>query len=128
MESHRMVLYLPKKMSAALLLAGYLSSDEGQKAYRGVFRDSPFDAGSEVGKRIKAAGAQVVGAASIVDRRDLSAHSTGSGQAGSGRAADLGVPFVSLLEIALPTYEPAACPLCAQGVAVVKPGSRPVVA
>ena len=34
----------------------------------------------------------------------------------------------ALLDIALPTYEPGACPLCAQGLAVVKPGSRPVVA
>ena len=46
--------------NAALLLAGYLASDEGQKAYRGVFRDSPFDEGSEFGKRIKQAGAKVV--------------------------------------------------------------------
>ena len=62
----------------------------------------------------RAAGAQVVGAASIVDR-----------SAGTVR---FDVPFVSLLDLSLPTYEPAVCPLCAQGVAVVKPGSRPVVA
>ena len=37
------------------------------------------------------------------------------------------VPFVALLEIALPTYEPEQCPLCAQGLPVVKPGSRPRV-
>ncbi len=36
--------------------------------------------------------------------------------------ADLGVPFHALLPIDLPTYDPAACPLCAQGVPVVKPG------
>jgi len=70
----------------------------------------------------RAAGAQVVGAASIVDRST----STGSGQAGGGRAADLGVPFASLLDIDLPTCEPDKCPLCAQGLPVVKPGSRPV--
>ena len=46
--------------NAALLLAGYLASDEGQKAYRGVARDSPFDEGSEFGKRIKEAGAKVI--------------------------------------------------------------------
>jgi orotate phosphoribosyltransferase len=63
----------------------------------------------------KAAGGQVVGAASIVDR----------GAPGMARA-DLGVPFVTLLHVDLPTYEPDACPLCAQGMAVVKPGSRPV--
>jgi orotate phosphoribosyltransferase len=60
----------------------------------------------------KAAGGQVVGAASIVDR--------------SGGSAQFDVPFAALLEVALPTYEPAACPLCAQGLPVVKPGSRPV--
>lgn len=62
----------------------------------------------------RAAGAQVVGTASIVDR--------------SGGAIRFDVPFTSLLEIALPTYAPEQCPLCAQGLPVVKPGSRPVVA
>jgi orotate phosphoribosyltransferase len=62
-----------------------------------------------------ACGAQVVGAASIVDRSAM-----------VSRERDLGVPFVSLLDIDLPTYEPDKCPLCAQGLPVVKPGSRPV--
>jgi orotate phosphoribosyltransferase len=62
----------------------------------------------------KAAGGQVVGAASIVDR------------GGGGGAARFEVPFAALLEIALPTYEPDTCPLCAQGLSVIKPGSRPV--
>jgi orotate phosphoribosyltransferase len=67
----------------------------------------------------RAAGGQVIGAASIVDRS--------GGSAGSEPAAPLfDVPFVSLLDIALPTYQPEACPLCAQGLPVVKPGSRPV--
>ena len=61
----------------------------------------------------RAAGARVVGAASIVDR--------------SGGTIRFDVPFTSLLEIALPTYEPEKCPLCKQGLPVVKPGSRPVV-
>jgi orotate phosphoribosyltransferase len=64
----------------------------------------------------RAAGAQVVGAASIVDR----------GSAPVSRETDLGVPFATLLRIDLPTYEPDACPLCAQGLPLVKPGSRPV--
>jgi ABC-type Fe3+ transport system substrate-binding protein len=46
--------------NAALLLAGYLASDEGQKSYRVVFRESPFDEGSETAKRIKEAGAKVI--------------------------------------------------------------------
>src|SRR5215218_6615321 len=61
-----------------------------------------------------AAGGQVVGAASIVDR--------------SGGKASFDVPFEALLSIDLPTYQPESCPLCAQGQPVVKPGSRPVVA
>ena len=59
-----------------------------------------------------ASGAQIVGAASIVDR--------------SGGSVRFEVPFHALVDIALPTYEPGECPLCAQGLPVVKPGSRPV--
>ena len=61
----------------------------------------------------KAAGAQVVGAASIVNR---------SGPAG----IKFDVPLESLLDYSLPTYEPEKCPLCAKGLPVVKPGSRQV--
>ena len=56
------------------------------------------------------AGARVVGAASIVDR--------------SGGQTDLGVPYHALLPMSVPTWPPDACPLCAQGLPVVKPGSR----
>lgn len=59
----------------------------------------------------RAAGAHVVGAASIVDR--------------SGGTAGFDVPFASLLAIELPTYQPDACPFCAKGLPVTKPGSRP---
>ena len=58
----------------------------------------------------RASGGQVVGAASIVNR--------------SGGRAEFDVPFASLLDVDLPTYEPDTCPLCAKGVAVTKPGSR----
>ena len=59
-----------------------------------------------------AAGGHVVGAASIVDR--------------SGGAVRFDLPFEALLDVELPTYSPDACPLCAKGLPVVKPGSRPV--
>jgi orotate phosphoribosyltransferase len=59
----------------------------------------------------RAAGAEVVGAGSIIDR-----------SGGAQQAID--VPYHALATIALPTYDPAQCPLCAQGLAVVKPGSR----
>src|SRR4249920_375706 len=62
----------------------------------------------------RAAGGQVVGTASIVNR--------------GGGAIRFDVPYVSLLEIALPTYDPDQCPLCAEGRPVVKPGSRVVTA
>jgi orotate phosphoribosyltransferase len=57
--------------------------------------------------------ANVVGAASIVDR--------------SGGEADVGVPRVALATLTVTAYEPGpeTCPLCAQGVELVKPGSRP---
>jgi orotate phosphoribosyltransferase len=58
----------------------------------------------------RAAGAQVVGAVAIVNR--------------SGGTADLDVPLHALLDLQLPTYDPAACPLCAGGVPIQKPGSR----
>jgi orotate phosphoribosyltransferase len=57
-----------------------------------------------------AAGGHVVGAASIVNR--------------SGSGLQLGAPYSALLEMVIPTFEPGACPLCAQGLPVVKPGSR----
>ena len=60
----------------------------------------------------RASGGQVVGAASIVNR--------------SGGRAAFDVPFASLLDVDLPTYEPDKCPLCAKGLPVIKPGSRPV--
>ena len=57
-----------------------------------------------------AAGAHVIGAASVVDR--------------SGGAVRFDVPYMALLDYALPTYEAGACPLCAQGTPAIKPGSR----
>ena len=57
------------------------------------------------------AGAWVVGAAAIVDR--------------SGGTIDFGVPSYALVRLEVPAYDPDACPLCAKGVPVVKPGSRP---
>jgi orotate phosphoribosyltransferase len=59
----------------------------------------------------RAAGAEVVGAAAIVDR--------------SGGTIDFGVPYHALITMAIRAYEPGECPQCAKGVPVVKPGSRP---
>ena len=56
------------------------------------------------------AGATVVAAGAVIDR--------------SGGVTSLGVPFASLAALTLPTYDADACPLCAAGTPVTKPGSR----
>jgi orotate phosphoribosyltransferase len=58
----------------------------------------------------ESAGATVVAAGAVVDR--------------SGGSSDLGVPFEALLTLSLATFEPALCPMCAQGQPITKPGSR----
>jgi orotate phosphoribosyltransferase len=55
-------------------------------------------------------GATVVGACSIVDR--------------SNGTHGLELPYAALLPMNLPTYQESECPLCKQGVEIVKPGSR----
>lgn len=64
----------------------------------------------EVVEVFRAAGAQVLAAASIIDR--------------SGGQADVGVPRVSLATLHVVSYPPEECPLCQEGVPVTKPGSR----
>lgn len=65
----------------------------------------------EVVEVLRSLGAIVVAAGSIIDR--------------SGGKADVGVPRVSLVEMNVTSWKPEQCPLCAEGVPVVKPGSRP---
>jgi len=59
---------------------------------------------------MRAAGASVVGAASIIDR--------------SGGRADVGVPRSALATLDVPALAPPACPACQRGEAATKPGSR----
>jgi orotate phosphoribosyltransferase len=56
------------------------------------------------------AGAQVVAAASIIDR--------------SGGKADVGVPRVTLATLDVPAVTPADCEACQRGDQAIKPGSR----
>ncbi len=62
---------------------------------------------------LRAAGALVVGAASIIDR--------------SGGRADVGVPRHALATLDVPALAPNACPACQRGEQAVKPGSRKAV-
>ena len=59
---------------------------------------------------VRAKGGDVVGVAVIVDR--------------SGGDAKFDVPFHSVLKLTLPTYDPAECPLCRQGLPIDRPGSK----
>ena len=59
---------------------------------------------------LRAFGASVVGAASIIDRS-------------MGRA-DVGVLRMALATLDVPAFAPVSCDLCARGIEAVKPGSR----
>ena len=59
---------------------------------------------------VEAAGAEVMAAASIIDR--------------SNGTADVGVPRHSLASLDVMSYSPDNCPLCSRGDIAVKPGSR----
>ena len=64
----------------------------------------------EVIELVQASGVQVLGVGSIIDR--------------SGGKVDLGVPRVALATLNAVSWTPEECPLCKQGLPVVKPGSR----
>jgi orotate phosphoribosyltransferase len=59
---------------------------------------------------VEEAGGLVVAAGALIDR--------------SGAAVKLGVTAKALLDLAIPSYSPKDCPLCAAGSVAVKPGSR----
>jgi len=82
----------------------------GEKAI--VIEDVITTGGStrEVVDTVGAAGAKVLAAGSIIDR--------------SGGRADVGVPRVALETLEAVAYQPEECPLCRQGLPLVKPGSR----
>jgi orotate phosphoribosyltransferase len=65
----------------------------------------------DVIETLKAAGVNVLGAGSIIDR--------------SGGKADVSVARVALATLQVTTWPADFCPLCQQGLPVEKPGSRP---
>ena len=65
----------------------------------------------EVARLLTDLGAEVLAVASLIDR--------------TGGAAGLPFPSFALLPVTSAVYKPDDCPLCAAGVPVVKPGSRP---
>ncbi|HPN38073.1 MAG TPA: orotate phosphoribosyltransferase [Melioribacteraceae bacterium] len=59
---------------------------------------------------VKSCGAELVGVGMLVDR--------------SNGKVLFGVPQISSIKLEVVSYTPEDCPLCAQGIEVVKPGSR----
>ena len=65
----------------------------------------------EVARLLRELGAEVLAVASLIDR--------------TGGKGGLNFPHFALLSVAAATFAPESCPLCAAGLPVVKPGSRP---
>ncbi|GAV25037.1 orotate phosphoribosyltransferase [Carboxydothermus islandicus] len=115
---------LAYEMARALKVKAFFAErEEGQMRLRRGFTLKPDDkvlvvedvvttGGStrEVMDLVQSMGGEVVAVASLVDR--------------SGGKVDFGVPFYPLLKVNVETYSPENCPLCAEGIPVVKPGSR----
>ena len=99
-----------ERQEGALTLRRGFTLSEGDRVL--VVEDVLTTGGStrETAAVAQAAGAQVVGAAAIIDR--------------GKDAARLNLPLQTLVQMDVPTYSPEACPLCAANVPVVKPGSR----
>jgi orotate phosphoribosyltransferase len=64
----------------------------------------------EVLAAVRFAGAVPVALGAVVDRSN---------------GASLELPLVALVKVSVDTWDAAECPLCQQGIPVVKPGSRP---
>jgi len=95
----------------AMVLRRGFSLEPGEIAC--VIEDVITTGGStkDVIRVLREAGANVAAAGSIIDR--------------SGGSANVGVPRVALVTLDVTAYPPDDCPLCRQGVRLVKPGSRP---
>ena len=107
-------IFTERDASGAMILRRGFSITPGERAL--VIEDVVTTGGTtrEVIDVAAAAGARVLGAGSIIDR--------------SGGRVDLGVPRVALATLDVIAYPPDFCPLCQQGIPVVKPGSRPTAA
>lgn len=99
-----------ERVEGKLTLRRGFAIEKGERAL--VVEDVVTTGGStkETMRVVTEAGGVVVGAGSIIDR--------------SGGTADLGVPFNSLVTLAIDACQPKDCPMCAKGLDVVKPGSR----
>ncbi|HZT40512.1 MAG TPA: orotate phosphoribosyltransferase [Bryobacteraceae bacterium] len=104
-------IFTERDANGAMAFRRGFTVEPGERAV--VIEDVITTGGSskEVADALRAAGADVVAAGAIIDR--------------SGGRIDLGVPRVTLATLQVITYPPEQCPLCQNGMPVVKPGSRP---
>ncbi|GBD91349.1 orotate phosphoribosyltransferase [bacterium BMS3Abin04] len=102
-----------ERVDGHLVLRRGFEISEGEKVL--VCEDVVTTGGSvfEVIDIVKEYGGEVVGVGMIVDR--------------SNGKVKFGVSQISTLEMEAVTYEPEDCPLCKDGIPVVKPGSREIV-
>jgi orotate phosphoribosyltransferase len=99
-----------ERQDGAMTLRRGFTLDEGEPVV--VVEDVITTGGStrEVLDAVRAKGARVLAAGSLVDR--------------SGGAVDLGLPRESLLQLEVEAWPAESCPLCAEGTRPEKPGSR----
>lgn len=115
---------LAYELARALKARGlFMERQDGKLLLRRSFQVSPGErvllaedvmtTGGSVGEMVdalKPTGAEIIGIACLVDR--------------GGSARFSGYRVHSLIRVALENYSPGDCPLCRQGIPVVKPGSR----
>jgi len=99
-----------ERENGAMVLRRGFSISSGERVL--VVEDVVTTGGStrETVTALQAHGANVIAAASIIDR--------------SSGKADVGVPRIALATLAVPSVDPAVCEACKRGELVIKPGSR----
>ena len=103
-------IFVERDASGSMTMRRGFSLEAGQRVL--VVEDVWTTGGStrEAIRVVEEAGGRVVAAGALIDR--------------SGGAVNLGVTAKALLDLAIPSYQPKDCPLCADGSVAVKPGSR----
>ena len=96
--------------SRKMMLRRGFKINRGEKVL--VVEDVVTTGGStkEIMDIVREVGGDIVGVGSVIDR--------------SSGKADFGVYTKTLLSLDIKTYDPENCPLCSQGIPLVKPGSR----
>jgi orotate phosphoribosyltransferase len=103
-------IFTERDAAGKMTLRRGFSVEPGETAV--VIEDVVTTGGStrEVIELLRSAGANVLGAGSIIDR--------------SGGRVDLGVPRIALATLDAVAWSAEECPLCRDGIPIEKPGSR----